>query len=252
MVTDAVRVLLKGTVLRLKGGASDAPVGSVALPTARVGGARRPCTTAQLLAQKKKHKSAAKHAKRAAADAEAKVGEQEKAIQHLQTKLAASEAVNKRASVPAPGGTASDGLCTVPDSVSAPRLAKSAEPRRPAPFAGEGKQNQAGEVRRFVHQMELYFQLARIPEDHVTYAMLNLQSVAVDHVHTFMQTVAASQQADWSVFVACLNARFGRIDPDAEFWDQLRDLRQGTFTAATKCSIVSMAYLPCLCLLVKR
>ena len=92
-------------------------------------------------------------------------------------------------------------------------LPKTAEPRRPKTFSGEGAQDQAGEVRRFANQMSLYFDLADIPaKDQVAHARLYLEGAAADYMHTAMQTMPASDRTD------C--------------WDQLRDLKQGTMTAA--------------------
>ncbi len=36
----------------------------------------------------------------------------------------------------------------------------------------------------------------------------------------------------WARFCALLGTRFGQIDPDTEFWDQLKDLKQGSLPAA--------------------
>ena len=42
----------------------------------------------------------------------------------------------------------------------APVVHKSAEPRRPKPFTGEGDQDQAGAVRRFCNALSLFFELS--------------------------------------------------------------------------------------------
>ena len=47
-----------------------------------------------------------------------------------------------------------------------------------------------------------------------------------------MHTMPASDCTDWEAFCQLLRTKFGRIDPDAEFWDQLHDLKQGTMTVA--------------------
>jgi len=52
---------------------------------------------------------------------------------------------------------AKKGAKTVP---SAPVAGKSAEPRRPKPFTGEGDQDQAGAVRRFCNALSLFFELS--------------------------------------------------------------------------------------------
>ena len=134
----------------------------------------------------------------------------------LQTRLDAFENHHKASS----GNGRSDF-----DESIAPRP-KPAEPRRPETFSGEGSQDQAGEVRRFANQMSLYFDLADIPaQDHVAHARLYLKGAAADYVHTAMQTMSASDRTDWSAFCELLGTRFGCIDPDSEFWDQLRDLK---------------------------
>ena len=120
-----------------------------------------------------------------------------------------------------------------PSDSGAARKPKPADPRRPKPFSGEGSQDQAGEVRRFTHAMSVFFDVAHIPaQDHVAYARLNLEGAAADYVHTAMQSMPDGKRTDWETFCACLNARFGCIDPDADFWDQLRDLKQRDMTVA--------------------
>ena len=63
------------------------------------------------------------------------------------------------------------------------------------------------------------------------HALLFLDGTAADYMHTVAQNLPVVDQT-WLKFCELLRVRFGNIDPDAEFWDQLRDLKQGTLTAA--------------------
>ena len=47
-----------------------------------------------------------------------------------------------------------------------------------------------------------------------------------------VKSLPVAESNNWTNFCALLSSRFGQIDPDAEFWDQLHDLRQGSSTAA--------------------
>ena len=42
---------------------------------------------------------------------------------------------------------------------------KSADPRRPKPFTGEGDQDQAGAVRRFTNALSLYLELSEVASE---------------------------------------------------------------------------------------
>lgn len=110
---------------------------------------------------------------------------------------------------------------------------KAAEPRRPKPFNGEGEQDSAGGVRRFVDALSLFFELSKLaPELWAANARLYLEGSAADYMQTALKSLTVVESSNWANFCALLSARFGQIDPDAEFWDQLHDLRQGSLTAA--------------------
>ena len=47
-------------------------------------------------------------------------------------------------------------------------------------------------------------------------------------MQTALKSLPESQSNDWSKFCAMLSTEFGQIDPDAEFWDQMENLRQGS------------------------
>ena len=112
-------------------------------------------------------------------------------------------------------------------SSSASGSGKPADPRRPKPFSGEGDQAKAGAVRRFINALSLFFRLSNIAPDLWAYhATLYLEGTALDNMHTAMQSLPDAE-CTWVKFYALLSARFGNIDPDTEFWDQLCDLRQG-------------------------
>ena len=98
---------------------------------------------------------------------------------------------------------------------------------------GDGDQNQAGAVRRFCRGMELFFDLSGVPVDERSMqARLYLEGTAADCIYTVVQSLPASDCTSWSKFVELLGARFGNINPDAEFWDQLHGMSQGSSTAA--------------------
>ena len=59
-----------------------------------------------------------------------------------------------------------------------------------------------------------------------------LEGSAADYMQTALRSVPVVESSSWPNFCALLSARFGQIDPDAELWDQLHDLRQGSLTAA--------------------
>ena len=46
-----------------------------------------------------------------------------------------------------------------------------------------------------------------------------------------MHALPATERS-WATFCALLGLRFGQIDPDTEFWDQLKDLKQGSLPVA--------------------
>jgi len=115
---------------------------------------------------------------------------------------------------------------------SAPLADKSADPRRPKPFTGEGDQDQAGAVRRFCNALSLFFELSNIhPDDWALHGRTYLEGTAADYMHTAMHALPAIERT-WARFCALLGTRFGQIDPDTEFWDQLKDLKQGSLPAA--------------------
>ena len=116
-------------------------------------------------------------------------------------------------------------------SVSAPPSKH--DVRRPKPFNGEGEQDSAGAVRRFTDALELFFNLSGVDSAKwAANARLYLEGSAFDYMRTALKHLPMSQQNDWSHFCALLSTRFGQIDPDAEFWDQLEDLKQGSMTAS--------------------
>ncbi|DBA82445.1 TPA: hypothetical protein ACH3X2_000680 [Trebouxia sp. C0005] len=91
----------------------------------------------------------------------------------------------------------------------------------------------AGAVRRLTDSLQLFFQLSDVPKAKwVLHARLYLEGLAADYVNIAMATMPVSDCSDWPKFCALLSIRFGQIDPDAEFWDQLRDLKQGVLSAA--------------------
>ena len=116
--------------------------------------------------------------------------------------------------------------------VSPPAAGKPPDPRRPKPFTGEGDQDQAGVVRRDINNLDLYLKLSNVAVDaKFEHALLFLDGTAADYMHTVAQNLPVVDQT-WLKFCELLRVRFGTIDPDAEFWDSLRDLKQGTLTAA--------------------
>ena len=50
-------------------------------------------------------------------------------------------------------------------------------------------------------------------------------------MHTGVHALLATDRT-WATFCALLGTRFGQIDPNTEFWDQLKDLKQGLLPAA--------------------
>ncbi|DBA88615.1 TPA: hypothetical protein ACH3X1_004262 [Trebouxia sp. C0004] len=107
---------------------------------------------------------------------------------------------------------------------------KSADPRRPKPCTGEG--DQAGAVRRFCNALSLFFELSNMhPDDWALHGRTYLDGTAADYMHTAMHALPATERA-WARFCALLGTRFGQIDPDTDFWDQLKDLKQGSLPAA--------------------
>ncbi len=126
---------------------------------------------------------------------------------------------------------AKKGAETVP---SAPVADKSAEPRHLKPFTGEGDQDQAdqdGAVRRFCNALFLFFGLSTTHPDDWGHGRTNLDGTAADYMHTAMHALPATEHT-WATFYALLGTRFGQIDPDTEFWDQLKGLKQGSLPAA--------------------
>ena len=76
-------------------------------------------------------------------------------------------------------------------SSSASGSGKSADPRRPKPFSGEGDQAKAGAVHRFINALSLFFRLSNIAPDLWAYhATLYLEGTALDYMHTAMQSFA--------------------------------------------------------------
>ena len=115
---------------------------------------------------------------------------------------------------------------------SAPVVDKSAEPRRLKPFTGEGDQDQAGAVFRFCNALSLFFELSNThPDDWAMHGRTCLDGTAADYMHTAMHALPATERT-WATFCALLGTRFGQIDPDTEFWDQLKDLKQASLPAA--------------------
>ena len=111
--------------------------------------------------------------------------------------------------------------------------AKSAEPRRPKPFNGEGEQDSAAGVRRFVDALHLFFQLSILtPELWAANARLYLGGSAADYMQTALKSLPVADSSDWTKFCALLSTRFGQIDPDNEFRAHLENLGQGSLTAA--------------------
>ena len=51
-------------------------------------------------------------------------------------------------------------------------------------------------------------------------------------MQTALKSLPAAESTDWTNFCTLLSTRFGQIDPDAEFWAQLENLKQGSLTAA--------------------
>ena len=91
----------------------------------------------------------------------------------------------------------------------------------------------AGTVCRFTDALQLFFQLSDVPKaKRVLHARLYLEGLAADCVNIAMRTMSESDYSDWPKFCALLSIRFGQVDPDAEFWDQLRNLKQGMLSAA--------------------
>ncbi|DBB16672.1 TPA: hypothetical protein ACH3X3_014920 [Trebouxia sp. C0006] len=115
---------------------------------------------------------------------------------------------------------------------SAPVVGKSAELRRPKPLTREGDQDQAGAVRRFCNALSLFFELSNThPDDWALHGRTYLDGTAADYMHTAMHALPKIERT-WATFCALLGTRFGQIDPDTEFWDQLKDLKQGSLHAA--------------------
>ncbi|DBA72295.1 TPA: hypothetical protein ACH3X2_010540 [Trebouxia sp. C0005] len=110
---------------------------------------------------------------------------------------------------------------------------QSVQARKPKPFAGQGDMGSAGAVRRSTDSLQLFFQLSDVPKAKwVLHARLYLEGLAADDVNIAMRTMPDSDCSDWPKLCALLSIRFGQIDPDTEFWDQLRDLKQGMLPAA--------------------
>ena len=117
---------------------------------------------------------------------------------------------------------------------SAPVAIKSADPRRPKPFTGEGDQDQAGAVCRLCNALFLFFELSNThPDDLALHGRTCLDGTtrAADYMHTAVHAWPATEHT-WATFCALLGTRFGQIDPNTEFWDQLKDLKQGLLPAA--------------------
>ncbi len=53
----------------------------------------------------------------------------------------------------------------------------------------------------------------------------------LNYMHTAMHALPATEHT-WAAFCALLGTRFGQIDPDIAFWDQLKGLKQGSLPAA--------------------
>ncbi len=58
-----------------------------------------------------------------------------------------------------------------------------------------------------------------------------MERLLITCMHTAMHALPATE-CTWATFCALLGTRFGQIDPDTEFWDQLKDLKQGSLPAA--------------------
>jgi len=87
-------------------------------------------------------------------------------------------------------------------------------------------------VRRFCSALSLFFALRNIhPDDWALHGRTYLDGTAADYMHTAMHALPATERT-WAAFCALLGTRFGQIDPDIEFWDQLKDLKQGSLPAA--------------------
>ena len=101
-------------------------------------------------------------------------------------------------------------------------------------FRSKGRDmGSAGTVRRFTDALQLFFQLSDVPKaKRVLHARLYLEGLAADCVSIAMRTMPESDGSDWPKFCALLSIRFGQIDPDAEFWDQLCNLKQGVLSVA--------------------
>ncbi len=109
---------------------------------------------------------------------------------------------------------------------------KSVDPRRPKPFTGEGDQDQAAAVRRFCNNVSLFLELSEVaPEKWFAHGRLYLEGSASDFMFGAMQSLTASERT-WPKFCEHLGSRYGTIDPDTEFWDGLRTLKQGSLTVA--------------------
>ena len=87
-------------------------------------------------------------------------------------------------------------------------------------------------MRRFCNALSLFFELSNIhPDDWALHGRTYLEGTAADYMHTAMHALPAIERT-WARFCALLGTRFGQIDPDTEFWDQLKDLKQGSLPAA--------------------
>ena len=106
-------------------------------------------------------------------------------------KIVASEAHATRLQVEMAALTESADDIRAKVSKPASAYVKPAEPRRPTPFSGEGKQGQAGAVRRFTNGLDVYFKLANVdPVHRVTHARLCLEGSAADYMHTAYQSLS--------------------------------------------------------------
>ncbi len=87
-------------------------------------------------------------------------------------------------------------------------------------------------MRRFCNALSLFFELSNThPDDWALHGRTYLDGTAADYMHTAMHALPKIERT-WATFCALLGTRFGQIDPDTEFWDQLKDLKQGLLPAA--------------------
>lgn len=110
---------------------------------------------------------------------------------------------------------------------------KALEPRKPKPFNGEAKCAKHVHVRRFIRMLTQYFELCRLPRAlWAPHARMYLEDSAAEHMDTACEALPASERNDWDKFCDILKSGFGNLDPDAEAWDKLRELKQRSLTAS--------------------